>query len=200
MSATAEIPTAEVVGPYQRQLKQAHEARLNRLLGPSKRTLRPPPTPPKPSQRTGPMKTHDDVRKRIYAIFGPSIEIIDAKNELRLQPEFADLIGANPKSPDLCLLVRTAQRQFGCRAAIFFRQFCYLDLIGGDGQRRIERFHNSRKTVEVIASFDCGEQPINGVGIVLYPPSKQHRLGDKRKRSSRDSRKPSGKLKSLPVS
>jgi hypothetical protein len=128
-------------------------------------------------------RTINDVHKRIKAQYGRMLPIVEAKENLRLQPEPCDAKGADAQDPSNCLLVHTAKRQFGCRAVVFWKTSAYLDLLAPNGQRRVERFVCSKKTRELIQQFDQGQKFKIGTAITLIAPAYNDRLDVKRKQS-----------------
>ena len=64
------------------------------------------------------------------------------------------------RDPGNCMLAHCAARDLGARTVAFFRGITYLDRIGPDGERRIERYMNSAAARRLIVAFDSGTQPI----------------------------------------
>jgi hypothetical protein len=135
-----------------------------------------PPVPPPIGQRrlnAGPRGAHADLLRRVHEIFGP-LPVIDASEPLTLHPLPIDAEGAEPRDPGNCLLAHCAAREFGARSVAFFRGTTYLDRIGPDGGRRIDRYMNSASARRLIVSFDSGTQPITAdTTLTLLAPYKQ---------------------------
>ena len=70
------------------------------------------------------------------------------------------LIELGWRDPGNCMLAHRAARELGARTVAFFRGITYLDRIGPDGERRIERYMNSAAARRLIVAFDSGTQPI----------------------------------------
>ena len=92
-------------------------------------------------------QTSNEVKQYIYQVFGKDIEIRDATFPLRLQPMPVDKEGASPHDPSNCLFVHTAHRMYGSQVAVFFKNIAYIDMVDGDGIRRVYRFllHHQRR-------------------------------------------------------
>ncbi len=121
-----------------------------------------PPVPPPIGRRrsnAGPRGAHADLLQRVHEIFGP-LPVIDASEPLTLHPLPIDAEGAEPRDPGNCMLAHCAARELGARTVAFFRGTTYLDRIGPDGERRIERYMNSAAARRLIVAFDSGTQPI----------------------------------------
>lgn len=128
------------------------------------------------------VQTSNQVRKLVREKFGTELEIVDAKKALRLQPLPQDTEGAEPCSPDNCVLVHTAARMFGSKAAVFWKTAAYIDLVGKDGIRRVERFKNPFRTIKAISAWDQGRIFVEG-GLELLPPALRATLKNRRKSS-----------------
>ena len=149
-----------------------------------------PPVPPPIGRRrsnAGPRGAHADLLQRVHEVFGP-LPVIDASEPLTLHP-LIDAEGAEPRDPGNCLLAHCAARELGARTVAFFRGTTYLDRIGPDGERRIERYMNSAAARRLIVAFDSGTQPITAnTTLTLLPPYKQFTIADKRERSRNSTR------------
>lgn len=113
--------------------------------------------------------THFPGIKRIEEQFG-GLPVIEAKDPLRLQPIKSDVIGAVTKDPCNCVFARCAIRQFGATRVFFWKSVAYVDLVGKDGIRRIERFIIKPAVRELIEKFDRGEPIEEGRAFILSPP------------------------------
>lgn len=141
-------------------------------------------------------KTQNDVLQRIEMVYGkPPPPIVDAIVPLRLQPIKADCDGADPKSIDNCAFVHTAQRQYGARAAIFFKELAYVDLIDPKTNKRaIFRHRMTRAAIKVVTDFDTGKPFREGMAIVLLPIPEKQRLPIRRANAKRWRKTSAGKL------
>ena len=157
-----------------------------------------PPVPPPIGQRrsnAGPRGAHADLLQRVHEIFGP-LPVIDATEPLTLHPLPIDAEGAEPRDPGNCLLAHCAARELGARTVAFFRGTTYLDRIGPDGERRIERYMNSAAARRLVVAFDSGTQPITAdTTLTLLPPYKQFTIADKRERSRKFDQTPAGRAR-----
>ena len=94
------------------------------------------------------------------------------------------------------MLAHCAARELGARTVAFFRGTTYLDRIGPDGERRIERYMNSAAARRLIVAFDSGTQPITAdTTLTLLPPYKQFTIADKRERSRKFDQTPAGRAR-----
>lgn len=116
-------------------------------------------------------RTKKDVMSLIRKVFG-DIAVVEAKENLRLQPLPCDAEGAEANSPDNCLLVHTAQRMYGAKAAVFWKTKAYVDFVDEDGKRRVHRYVNPGVTIKQIRDFDNGKPFIEGRGLILRRPAK----------------------------
>jgi hypothetical protein len=185
---------------HQIQFHRDHVARQKRMGAlPSKR---PPPAPgstptrPKRPRTSGsPRGARSDLVVYLQRVFGKDLPpIVDARMPLRLQPIPADAVGANPLSPNSCLLARTAARMYGSKGAAFFKGLAFIDLADEYGYRRLERFIASKQTVSVIQDFDAGKPIGFGFAVVLYPPSRPHTLAVKRRAARKHHRTAAGRV------
>ena len=143
----------------------------------------------------GPRGAHADLLQRVHEIFGP-LPVIDAREPLTLHPLPIDAEGAKPRDPGNCMLAHCAARELGARTVAFFRGTTYLDRIGPDGERRIERYMNSAAARRLIVAFDSGTQPITAdTTLTLLPPYKQFTIADKRARSRKFDQTPAGRAR-----
>ena len=135
-----------------------------------------------------------DVQLRIQQVFGAGVNVIDAKETLRLQPTPVDCVGADAKAPDNCILVHTANRMYGSKAALFWKGYAYLDLITPeDGIVRVHRFRLSPGAFQHIDDLDTGKPFHEGTAVLLHAPSPSETLPRKRKSSRQWTRTASGK-------
>jgi hypothetical protein len=118
----------------------------------------------------GPTMAASIVAKHLHTQFG-DLPIVEAKEPLRLQPIRADVEGAIMKDPCACVFARCAQRQFGATRMVFWKSIAYVDLVGKDGIRRIERFLVTPTMMRLIERFDRGEPIEEGRAFILNPPS-----------------------------
>jgi hypothetical protein len=114
------------------------------------------------------------------------LEVRDAKNDLRIPIIAEDVKRADRKDPERCVLAQACMREFASSAVIFFKSRAYVDLVGDDGVRRVERFIMTTAAREVVAAFDRGEPvPAGGRWLVLRAPTKSTTLEADRKRDRR---------------
>ena len=98
------------------------------------------------------------------------LEVVEAKKELRVQPNEEDIISAVKNDPRQCVFSRACQRMWSSTAVVFFRTVAYVDLLDSAGKRRLERFSISSAGQRMIRDFDAGKK-IDPKGFVLLPPS-----------------------------
>lgn len=136
------------------------------------------------SKRRGPQKgTPAQDRVRLKRWFG-ELEVVEAKKELRVQPNDLDIASAIQGDPRNCVFSRACQRQWGSTFVVFFGTVAYLDLLGPDGVRRIERFVLSRAAKRFIKAFDAGET-MDPRGFSLLPPSRSQTADEITRQTSR---------------
>lgn len=106
--------------------------------------------------------------------FFDGLEVIEAKRELRIQPNAVDSKDAVRDDPTACVFSRACQRVYGSQAVLFFKTIAYVDLLGtrgkSKGKRRIERFTIGHAGRKFIRDFDAGKVT-SPAGFVLLPPS-----------------------------
>jgi hypothetical protein len=150
--------------------------------------------PPKAAGKASPTGARSDLISYLQFVFGEDLPpITDARAALRLQPTPPDAVNAKPRSPNACLLARTAARMYGSRGVAFFKGLAYVDLVDEYGYRRLERFLAGKATMAVIRDFDAGTPIGFGFAVILYPPSKPHTLPHKRRAARKHHRTPAGR-------
>jgi hypothetical protein len=93
----------------------------------------------------------------LQKVFGMP-ETVDADFDLHLEPIKEDCVDADPKNPFNCVLVHTARRQFGSKAAIFFKTYCYVDLLDPKTSiRRVYRLKVTASALRHIVGLDTGK-------------------------------------------
>ena len=181
--------------PYLDRLQAESRARRQRLGIDQPKAPRPvSPPPKKPAGKESPRGARSDLVSYLQSVFGDDLPpIVDARVPLRLQPIPADAIDAKPRSPNACLLARTAARMYFSKGVAFFKGLAYIDLADEHGDRRLERFIASAATRAAISDFDGGKPISFGFAIVLYPPSRPHTLAHKRRAARKRHRTPAGR-------
>jgi hypothetical protein len=82
---------------------------------------------------------------------------------------------------------------YGARAAMFWKHWCYVDLIGRDGVRRLYRYRTSTAGRRQVEDFDHGQPFQPGTAFVLRPPGKGSTLTNKRKTGAKWRKTKTGK-------
>lgn len=140
-------------------------------------------------------RTKNDVQSYIRSVFGKDLRIVDARAALLLQPVKADCIGADPKTPNNCVLSRCAQRMYGAKVAVFWKTYAYVDLVNPKtGRREIVRFVMSAGARRHIYDLDGGEPFREGTTIRLRAPTRGNRLSVRRRKAKIFHATPKGKL------
>jgi hypothetical protein len=139
-----------------------------------------------PKKKTG--GTHHVLRRE----FG-DLEIIEGFAPLRLQPMQCDAETAVVKDPKNCVFSRTAARQYGATKVIFWKTFAYVDLVGKDGVRHVERFVVPKTTFDLIEKFDRGEPFEVGRAFHLIVPPRHLSRKALSARSAARARTPAGR-------
>lgn len=100
------------------------------------------------------------------------LPVVDAKTDLRVPIMPVDIKKGVRKDPVRCALAQACIREWGSTAAVFFKTRAYVDIVGEDGVRRVERFTLSPASREVVESFDRGKPvPSDGRQMVLSAPT-----------------------------
>jgi hypothetical protein len=140
------------------------------------------------------VKTRNDVMNHLQKVFGMP-ENADADFDLGLQPMKEDCEGADPKNPFNCVLVHTARRQFGSKAAIFWKYYAYLDLLDGKtGIRRVYRFKVTAAAYQHIHNLDTGKPFREGTAITLKAIAGGDKRSVRRKNAKAYHATPEGKM------
>lgn len=140
-------------------------------------------------------RTKNDVQSFVRSIFGKDLRIVDAKSPLLLQPVKIDCVGADPKSPNNCVLSKCAGRMYGAKAAVFWKYYAYLDLINPrTGRRELNRFVVSAGARRHIYDLDGGEAFREGTTVRLQAPSRSHKLALRRRNAKAFRKTPIGQL------
>lgn len=135
----------------------------------------------------------NEVNVRIKVEFG-GLEVVDAREPLRIQPMECDVHGATVKDPTNCVFARAARRQYGALKVLFWKSTAYVDLVSEDGVRRVHRYLVSAPMYELLAAFDRGEPIEPGRAFILRPPTANERLPALRARSKERNKTEKGKL------
>ena len=131
-------------------------------------------------------QVHPD-RAGLRRWFG-NLEVIEAKAELRVQPNEEDIKNAIPNDPKNCVFSRACQRMWSSTAVVFFGTIAYVDLLDKNGVRHVERFTISSEGKRFIRAFDA-KKPIRPKGFVLLPPTASTTIEARNARSKKDRRR-----------
>lgn len=129
------------------------------------------------------MTQHSRGRSKIQAdaitrFFG-GMEVIEAKESLRVFANKTDKQNANQGDPESCVLAQACGRLYGSSAVLIFKTIAYVDLPDENGVRYVNRFSLGAKTTRQIVEYDqTGEFPPGG--FVFAPPSKHSQLDNDR--------------------
>jgi len=119
------------------------------------------------------------LRKRYLVPLGfGDIEIVDAREPLRLQPipRDAERAKGHEREGDKCVLAQTGMRQYSTRFVLVQKYFAYAILLDTDGVWRCFRYVVDSATRREIELFDRG-RPFNvGRAFVLKVPTGNNRL------------------------
>ena len=113
-------------------------------------------------------KPHHD-RQQLQKYFG-DLPIVEAKKELRIQPNAKDIKAAVRGDAEQCVFSRACKRMWNSERVAFFGTKAYVELLDKNGNKRIERFVISNEGRKMIKDFDKGKK-IDPAGFVLKPPS-----------------------------
>lgn len=100
-----------------------------------------------------------------------NLQVIEAKTELRVQPNKADIECAVKADPRNCVFSKACQRMWGSTAVVFFGTVAYVDLLDSNGVRHVERFMIGREGKKFIRDFDAGKKLLPK-GFRLPPPTR----------------------------
>lgn len=127
-------------------------------------------------------------KEMIHRSFG-DLPLREASADLRVPVTQEDFEGADRKDPEHCVLAQACIREFDSSAVVFLKSVAYLDILGDDGERVVERFMVSPQARAVIEGFDRGESiPADGRWVTLKKPNPSETLDAKyrnRKKSER---------------
>lgn len=116
-------------------------------------------------------KRHEHPNRVLVRKWFDGLPIVEAKHELRIQPNPQDIKNAKKGDPSNCVFSKACKRMWGSSKVIFFGKRAYVDLLDAKGNRRIERFTISSAGQRMIKEFDAGKK-IDPQGFVLLPPGK----------------------------
>lgn len=111
----------------------------------------------------------DKAAAEIKRLWG-DMEVIDAKQDLRVFVKPCDIAGAKEKDPSGCVLARSCKRLFDSSKILIFRTVAYVDLPGKDGVRHVERFIIDYGMRDLIVNFDTGKPLLPEGGFLLKKP------------------------------
>lgn len=113
-------------------------------------------------------KPHQD-RSYLRKIFG-DLPIVEAKRELRIQPNARDIRTAVRGNAEQCVFSMACKRMWSAKHVAFFGTKAYIELLDSKGRARIERFNIPADGRKMIKDFDAGRQ-IDPKGFRLLPSS-----------------------------
>lgn len=140
-------------------------------------------------KRPNPTKLGGAIHKKLRDEFG-DLPVVDGCIPVRLQPMPCDVAGAVQKDPTNCVYARAARRQYGATKVIFWKTCAYIDLVGRDGVRRVERFIIAKDMLELIEKFDRGEPFEEGHAFQLLIPGPNHTIKVRREYNRKRQKKP----------
>jgi hypothetical protein len=111
------------------------------------------------------IKSYEEI-KRIWG----DVEVVDAKNDLRVFIQQEDVNSATQKDPGCCVFAQACKRQFSATKVLFWKTVAYVELPGKDGRPRVERFFLSSEMRELIENFDKGKPIASMAGFELKKP------------------------------
>jgi hypothetical protein len=130
-----------------------------------------PKQPRKRSSAAGGRGRSNSQSEVLHRTFG-DLEIGDAESDVRVSIIPPDVKGATRGDPTDCAIAHGLRREFHSSAAVVFKTIAYVDILGEDGVRRVERFCLSAASRAVVEAFDRGEPvPADGRHLVLKAPS-----------------------------
>jgi hypothetical protein len=98
------------------------------------------------------------------------LEVIEARHDIRIQPNEEDIKNAVPNDPTQCVFSQACRRMWSSNAVVFFGTVAYVDLLDKHGVRHVERFNISEQGKRFIREFDAG-MTIAPKSFVLHAPS-----------------------------
>lgn len=131
----------------------------------------------------GTRRMGDEGGRTIRRLWG-DVEVIDAKNDLRVFITEDDVKRATPKDPMLCVFARACMRTFRATKILFWRTVAYVELPDQDGKHHVERFIMPDRMRDLIEAFDRGEGVVPEAGFVLRAPGPSQTLDGEMKRSA----------------
>lgn len=139
-----------------------------------------PKQPRKPTNRKGRSGVQQSYLDRTFG----DLSIVDAKNDLRIPITRSALKNSKRKDPEHCMFAEACKEILDSSAAIFFKTTAYVDVVGKDGVRRVERFTLSPQMREMIERFDRGQKVVaDDSWLVLAAPKTGRQLEYNRKKN-----------------
>lgn len=115
-------------------------------------------------------------KEALSRAFG-DLEVHDAQADIRIPVTREDVERAEKKNPERCVLAQSCMREFGSSAAVFFKSRAYVDVVGPNGKRVVERFTVGPDARAIIESFDRDEPfPAEGQWLTLRKPQPSETL------------------------
>jgi hypothetical protein len=120
----------------------------------------------KKSKAAKPMTSHYEAIRRTWG----DLEVVDAKENLRVFVKPEDVASAKAKDPGNCVFAKACVRQFDATKVLFWKSVAYVDLPSKSGVRRVERFMVPTDMRRLIEAFDKGKDVTHFAGFELKRP------------------------------
>lgn len=121
----------------------------------------------------GRTKKESEVLERLYG----DLEIKDAESDVRLPWSAVNVKRGKRRDAAHCVVAEACREYFGSSVVAIFKTKAYVDILGENGVRHVERFIVPPLTRKLIEAFDKGEMvPQDDRQIVLKAPTPCQRL------------------------
>lgn len=107
----------------------------------------------------------------LHRTFG-DLEVIDARHDMRIPVKAVDERKGKRGNPGECAIAQACKRELNSSAVVIYKTRAYVDVLGDDGVRRVERFFLTSAARALVEAFDRGHPiPVDGRWFVLRKPA-----------------------------
>ena len=124
-------------------------------------------------------KASVEIREEFRRLSG-GLEVVDAEQDLRVFIRPSDVQDAKRKDFENCVFANACRRLFDSTFVLFAKSVAYVELVGQNGVRRIERYQVDPEMRRLIEAFDRGEPFSDQAAFVLRKPRPSYTLEGKR--------------------
>jgi hypothetical protein len=139
--------------------------------------------PKRPSKVTKRRGRNAEQESYLQRTFG-DLPVVDATDDLRVPITASALGRSKRKDPEHCMFAEACRDVLKSSAAVFFKTTAYVDVVGKDGVRRVERFTLTPEMRDLIERFDRGlKVKADDAWLVLKAPTLGRSLEYTRKKN-----------------